>query len=457
MDKKKVEIERIRNRLIPTFTGQIPGSSLSLIAALIIYFYFRKISGFPQALWLSISAIFVFARVGLAAWYLSQNEKWNNIQQHKNFETLYTQAVFFAALIWGCALFVFFPLAKGHDVIFPVIFPVGVMVSALPNLATSKKGAYAFIFGLMLGFTGYFIYDWQELSPFMILTAIVFTGSLLRSSEQSFNDYQNLQRMLDEANETIHLKEELTHQKMISAQTSKLASLGEMAGGVAHEINNPLTIIKLKSESLVKKYNKNSLTNETTVECSKIISETVDRIKKIIDGLLLFSRDHSEVEKEPISIQKLLEEVIDMTDEKFRTRDIIIHKSFGEEDYMVCVNRIALSQVIINLLNNSYYFIKERPNPWISISVDLQENNMLEISFTDCGQEIEKSIAEKIFNPFYTSKPVGEGTGLGLSISKGILKEHEGDIQLRNFKHPCFVLTLPLWKDQPKDNDEEAA
>ena len=92
------------------------------------------------------------------------------------------------------------------------------------------------------------------------------------------------------------------------------------------------------------------------------------------------------------------------------------------------------------------YDIKNTENAWIKIKAEVLDNGFLELTITDSGLPIPAHIKEKIFQPFYSSKPVGEGTGLGLSLSKGILNEHGGDLDLKDGDHPCFVLTFPLEK-----------
>lgn len=448
---KNRELKSAKERLVPMFERQVSVTSISLVPAVLIYFYFKESNGALQMLWFNITGFFVLARLGLSLWYLNKSGGWLDCKDHIKFEKFYAVVIAVTAFFWGTAMYAFFPIAKNNEILIPVLFPLGILVSGVLNLGNSKINAVSFLAAIMLGYASYFIYDWTTLSPLMLLACVTFGISLLKGSFQAFNDFVKLQNMINEkeillsqAQDRIQLEEELVHQKMISAQTAKLASLGEMAGGIAHEINNPLAIIKMKADSLSKYYEKQKLELEQADKGFKTISQTVDRIGKIIEGLLLFSRDHTQVEKEDYSAVNLIEEALDLTEEKFRSKNITVIKKFPEEDLVVNVNRIALSQVIINLINNSYYFIKNSENPWIEIELSKLNEAAIFISITDSGKPIDEEIANKIFDPFFSGKPVGEGTGLGLSITKGILHEHDGDIQLKKCEHPCFILTLPL-------------
>ncbi|MCB0421622.1 MAG: hypothetical protein KDD61_11540, partial [Bdellovibrionales bacterium] len=238
MAQENSDLIRIKSRLLPMFKGQIFGSSLSVISASIIYLFFYKTNGYYQHLWYIVTLVIAVLRVGYCILYTQRFYNHDSVENQKVFENHYALLILFSAAIWGLSLFVFYPHAQNEDLVIPAIIPIGVLISALANLGTSKKVSYAFIGGLLSTYIAYFIFSWSSLSIVMTITGVLFIFSLKKSSDRSFSDYEALQDMLEQSRENLRLKEELEVQKIVTIQASKLASLGEMAGGIAHEINN---------------------------------------------------------------------------------------------------------------------------------------------------------------------------------------------------------------------------
>lgn len=217
--------------------------------------------------------------------------------------------------------------------------------------------------------------------------------------------------------------------KTISLQMSlinneKFYSLGEMSASVAHEINNPLFIIKAKTILLRKKVESGVISNEDLkIELDKIIFNS-DRIDKIIKGLKTFSRQDPDDSRVWLSLSSVIDDAISLTGEKFKYSEIKFD-SVVSEDIEVFVNPTQFAQVVLNLLNNSYDSINEVKQSWINIEA-IERNQVLKIQFTDSGTGIPKEIYSKIMLPFFTTKEIGKGTGLGLSISKKIVENFNG-------------------------------
>lgn len=236
-------------------------------------------------------------------------------------------------------------------------------------------------------------------------------------------------------------QDQLEEQRNQAIQASKLSSLGEMAGGIAHEINNPLTIISALSTRTKKNLLDKNIPMDRSLENLDKIVMTVDRIAKIIKGLRAFSRDSN---GEPFRYKKV-DEIIEMTlelcQERFRDNGIEI-KQYINPDVEVHCREIQIVQVLVNLLNNSLDAISELPEKWIEISAgDL--GTMVMIRVTDSGKGVPQEIVDQVMLPFFTTKEVGKGTGLGLSISKGIIEAHEGRFYYElNDGHTSFVLEL---------------
>ncbi len=239
----------------------------------------------------------------------------------------------------------------------------------------------------------------------------------------------------------------VTEQQQALAVSSKMSALGEMAGGVAHEINTPLAIIGMRLELLHENLLDGSYTVETIKESLAVIQKTTDRIGKIVKGLKFFATDGRREEMRRCSIKDLVDETTSFCKEKFSNHgvDLQINTHSPVELFGEC-RSVEISQVILNLLNNAFDAIQGSDKMWVKIDTrDL--GNDVEIAVTDSGLGIPDAIQKKLMQPFFTTKDVGKGTGLGLSISNGIMRAHRGKLYYDS-KSPNtrFVLVLPKFK-----------
>jgi len=227
-------------------------------------------------------------------------------------------------------------------------------------------------------------------------------------------------------------------------QAFKMASLGEMAGGVAHEINNPLSILLGFSSKLERNFQKPSFDLAIAMEDIKKIKDTTLRISSIVKGLSAFSRN---ADKDPfleISIKTVIQDTLGLCQEKFKIHGIeILVDEFT--DIHVEGRATQISQVLLNLLNNSYDAIQHLPEKWIRLVVKKLNDSTVTIELIDSGKGIPPQVAEKLMQPFFTTKEVGKGTGLGLSISLGILQSHGGSLQYDSRSiNTKFIVKLPV-------------
>lgn len=225
--------------------------------------------------------------------------------------------------------------------------------------------------------------------------------------------------------------------------SSKFATLGEMAGSIAHEINNPLAIIKGTATQISSCLKKTPIDTALVSEKASKIEKTVDRIAKIVYGLRTYSRDGSSDPFMPVPIFELIKDTVSLCEEKFKLASTQLEVK-PIDAYLVCEGRaIELSQVLLNLLNNACDAVGELNEKWVRISA-LDGGNSVIIRVEDSGSGILKEHIEKLFQPFYTTKEIGKGTGLGLSISLGIIKSHNGTIKVDSAAaNTCFVVELP--------------
>lgn len=226
-------------------------------------------------------------------------------------------------------------------------------------------------------------------------------------------------------------------------KSSKMASLGEMTGGIAHEINTPLAIIHAKTVQLQTNIEKGTLTLQELPDQLKKIERTADRIAKIIKGLRVFSRNADHDPMETINILKLISDTLELCKERFTRQEIDLRVNVGD-DILVQCRAVEVAQVLMNLLNNSFDAISTLKERWVLIDTFVS-NNYLTLSVTDSGLGISSEIEEKIMQPFFTTKGVGSGTGLGLSISKGIVEAHGGSLKYDSkSKNTRFQIILPI-------------
>ena len=208
-------------------------------------------------------------------------------------------------------------------------------------------------------------------------------------------------------------------------ESAKLFALGEMAAGVAHEINNPLTIIKAQSESAIRKLNSQNYENLT--KDFSIIIRTVERIAKIVNGLKAYARNAENDEMETVDLYSILHDSLELSHNKFSDANIEVQIQCELSLKLHC-RPAQISQVIINLLNNSFDAVSNLDSKWIEIKSEKKDGHIY-LKITDSGLGIPKEVAAKMLNPFFTTKDVGKGTGLGLSISNGLIESNGGKLK----------------------------
>ena len=251
----------------------------------------------------------------------------------------------------------------------------------------------------------------------------------------------------------VHYLKDVTDQKQLEQQlirSEKLASLGTLVAGIAHEINNPLGIIAGYSEALLDRAKDESLLEnkefEDFPEYLTTIHNEIFRCKGILRSLLDFARPSAGTSRE-IDINELIKEVILLVNHRAKKLNHHIELRLNRDLPKMYAEPGSLRQLFMNIIINSMYFTPERGSIVITTEMDEtpQNRGMIRISIADTGSGIPEDIAGKIFDPFFTTKPVGEGTGLGLSICYKIVEDHGGsiDVESQVSKGTTVIIRLP--------------
>lgn len=246
-------------------------------------------------------------------------------------------------------------------------------------------------------------------------------------------------------------KRMIVEQQLI--QASKMATLGEMATGIAHELNQPLSVIKTASSFLIRKVIRGQQIKEEILKTmAEEIDGHVDRASSIINHLREFGRK-SEVKKEVVQINIPLKKALDIFSQQLKLREIEVVTRFDENLPSILANSNRLEQVFINLLINARDAIEEKIEKSLTkdvakqiILTTFEENGKVTVSVKDTGLGVPASVLDKIFEPFFTTKKVGKGTGLGLSISYGIVQDYEGTIRVKTAENEGsdFIVQFPI-------------
>lgn len=247
-------------------------------------------------------------------------------------------------------------------------------------------------------------------------------------------------------------------QRANAVNSARLAALGEMSAGVAHEINNPLAIIDMNADKITKLLNQRNVVIDADLNKPiQKIHDMVTRIAKIIKGLRSFARNGSQDSMTPFSIPKFIDDVKDLCQTRIAKSDVKLEFINKVPNEISATGReVQVSQVLINLINNAMDAIEKLPEKWIRVEVELI-NHFIVFSVTDSGSGIPPEIRDKLMQPFFTTKEIGKGTGLGLSISLGIIREHGGDFQYNDkCPHTQFIFTIPSASAQQGVSHEEA-
>lgn len=248
--------------------------------------------------------------------------------------------------------------------------------------------------------------------------------------------------MLD-VTKDVEREEQLRESQIQSVHLSQLSAVGEVAAGVAHEINNPLTIIQGYAERLQRLVERQQLDPEKLADTSKKIVANTERISKIVQSLKKFTRKPDQLITENVNLVDLLNEALELCWEKFKNHGIDLRFTSSADQVIIKCIPVEVSLIAFNLLMNAYQATITLEDRWVKLHVDNQHDAVM-VSVTDSGLGVPPGDVDRIWQPFYTTRANSGGTGLGLSISRR-LAESQGASLTYNpaSKNTQFVLKIP--------------
>ncbi len=244
---------------------------------------------------------------------------------------------------------------------------------------------------------------------------------------------------------TVNIAKDVTQFKQMEQKlimSDRLASIGELVSGIAHELNNPLTGVIGFAQLLMEK----DISNDIKEDLSVIFAES-QRAARVVKNLLTFARKHTPV-KQPSNVNTIIEDVLKLREYEQEVNNIEVIKHLGENLSSIMADNFQMQQVFLNIIINAEYFMIQAHNRG-TINITTEKlDDLIRITISDDGPGIAPENLSRIFDPFYTTKEVGKGTGLGLSICHGIVIEHGGYMYARSEpgNGASFIIEFPLEK-----------
>ena len=274
--------------------------------------------------------------------------------------------------------------------------------------------------------------------------SIVLDVTLYDELENEALEY--VKKLKAEIQNRLEAEHRLIENQAAMVRSSKLASLGEMGAGIAHEINNPLSVIKLSCELINEQISSGEIDIVAIGDLIRNSNNAIGKITEIITSMKNLARRSEDLPVTSVSAAEILEGVISLYQPRFDQKGVIFSiegkEEFGETQVQCRASEIG--QVLVDLFNNALDAVADLDEKWVKVKLE-KEKDMFKFSVIDSGAGIPKEIRQEIFEPFFTTKGVGEGTGLGLSISSKILEANKGKLLLdENYSYTKFDIYLPF-------------
>jgi signal transduction histidine kinase len=434
---KNCEAKRIRLLYGQGFVTQFVGL---INVAIFVYVFKDTNSSFELGTWLlvvvGIFLIRTFVQYRFQAAHIKELRPFKPLHH----ELIFAAFVFMAGVAWGVAGLILINDSIVSQAFFGFLL-AGTTAGAAVAYCTSIGTALAFLLPAILPFVIRLALGSGSLrhtmAGLLILYVVVLSVSLIRLSR-----YVSDSILFSFEKEG--LKKKLFDTEASAIESAKMAALGQMAGNIAHEINNPLAIISAYNNQLQKMSSSGEMSQENVNQILEKIDRTVMRMGKIVSGMRVFARVQKDEEPmETVPVHKIISETLDFCLGRFKSNGILLTVDAIPLSLLIECRWIQISQILVNLLNNAFDATQGQAGGAVHIEV-CEQNGKTILAVIDNGAGMTPAVREKIMMPFFTTKAIGKGTGLGLSVARNIAQAHGGDLQL-DLSSPKtrFVLTLP--------------
>lgn len=416
----------IKNKIETLFKGAIGSALVGTLVAIFLSLYIASSiqDYFLMKIWCFTIILIGLGRITLTVWFKVDQSKFSI----KTWGKLYNILTYLFAGVWASSsLILIHKLPSERDPIFVTLL-LGMASGGALSHISAKRLAQFYCISVVACHSIKTIIENNQDSYFLVAAEALYIILLFRIVSRYNELYAESYRLAVELQDKLDLEKELQKQKVQALQKSKLASLGEMAAGMAHEINNPLTISLGKLDVLNRLINtNNNIPEQFSVQIKSII-EANKRAASIVNSIRNLSRIKEESEFQHFQISELVDLVKPLILVKLGKFNINLIEEY--ENYMIFADKGEVSQVLLNVFNNAIDAIKNNEGKhWIKLTSS-QDDEFTYIKITDSGFLVDVDDLVKIFEPFYTTKDIGEGTGLGLSLSRSIMQRNGGNIAI---------------------------
>ncbi|MDB2447371.1 ATP-binding protein [bacterium] len=272
--------------------------------------------------------------------------------------------------------------------------------------------------------------------------------SLSQRDDKTFSELDIMVESINEMAASVKKQEgalqaDVDLHKASRINSARLASLGEMAGGIAHEINNPLAIVEGYLHIIKIKVDSGNPDPESVFGLIEKTLLTCSRINTVLLGLKTYTRNTTNDPMIHTNLDGIVNKCVSLVTERMKINGVSIRTSKNDPSLGIMCRENEITQVIVNMLNNSLDAVQNFEAKWVSIDCG-RRGDFVTVTITDSGLGISQHITEKIFDPFFTTKEIGQGTGLGLSVAKNIVENHEGTFEIDSHNtNTSFVLSFP--------------
>ncbi len=412
-----------------------PVIAIAVLAPLFAYFFRDLTSRRGLIGW--ICALYLVS--GLRVWHGRQffrqaAGEWTA----RHWEAQFCTGVLASGILWGYAAYVFFPSESLLHLMLLTFVLAGISAGALVSYSVSLAAFTCFLIPALAPFTWRLLRLGTPVDEAMASMVALYTLLLFYIARKLHFYVRSHVRLAEERERLLgHVRQvnadlerslvQLRENQVEMMHASRLAAVGEMSAGIAHEINNPLAIIGGTVARMRELSGRGQLGADAIDRQLDTIQKTVDRISHIIRSLLTFSAASRHAKMTTHPVDGIINQTLDLCRQRFLSSDIELRVSPVPPGLTLDCFPVQISQVLLNLLNNAFDAVPPTTPRWVKIAVG-ERGGLVEFSVTDSGVLPEEAQPEEWFRPFYTTKEVGKGTGLGLSISKGIVDKHRGRI-----------------------------